>query len=367
VWNTYATDQGIYFTTIGAIFRWDGSTMKVWPAETRFHMSFVVNGTFYVRQFGKGLMRMEQSAAGEVLLLTPGGERFANTRIYVMLPFDADRILIGTWKDGLYLYDGELVKAFTTEADRLLSEGRIYRPGVELPNGRFGLGTISKGLVVIDHEGRLVEHVNHESGLHDNTIYFTYEDRQGNLWLSLNRGIARVEIGSPFTRYGTREGLPSWVWAVVRHDGKLFTGDTNGLKRLYPSTRIFRPVEFPITQVFTLLPVAGDLLATGINEGVYRVVGDRTIPVRTSVSDDYRAITLHQWSLDPNLVLVGLTNGLALLRRSADGWIDEGRVPGLNIDAWTIAEAINGELWLGTESSRVARVRLPEKVEGSGI
>jgi two-component sensor histidine kinase len=109
------------------------------------------------------------------------------------------------------------------------------------------------------------------------------------------------------------------------------------------------------------------LLITSINRGVYRVVEDETIPVRTSVSDDFRAVRLHQWSRDSSLVLVGLRDGLALLRRSGEDWIDEGRVPKLNIDAWYIAEASNGDLWLGSQSSRVARVRLPEKVEGKKI
>jgi len=157
VWETYATDEGIYFRTNGAILRWDGSTMKAWPAENPFHVSFVVNDTFYVRQFGVGLLRMQQSASGEALRLAPSGERFANTRIYVMLRFDAEQILIGTREEGLFLYDGELVKAFTTEADLLLAEGGLYLPGVVLPNGHLGLGTLSKGLVVINRAGRLVE------------------------------------------------------------------------------------------------------------------------------------------------------------------------------------------------------------------
>ncbi len=367
VWNTYATDEGIYFNTTIAIFRWDGTTMKAWPPQTSFHMSFVVAGTFYVRQFGIGLMRMEQSEDGEILQLIPGGERFANTRVYVMLPFDAEQILIGTREENLFLYDGERLKAFTTEADKLLTEGGIYQPGVVLPHGRFGLGTFSNGLVVIDHLGKLVEHVNNEAGLQDNTIFFAYADRRANVWLGMDKGIARVEVGSQFTRYDAQAGLPSSVTSMIRHDGKLYIGEVNGLKRLYLPDREFRSIECPVRQVFSMLPMEGELLVTGTNEGVYSIMGDRGFPVRASLSSDYRAVFLHQWSRNPNIVLVGLADGLAILRRGSEGWIDEGRVPDLGIDAWTIAEGRNGELWLGSESGYVARIRLPENGEWEEI
>ncbi len=367
VWTTYATDEGIYFTTKVAIFRWDGTTMKAWSPRTSHHMSFVIGGVFYVRQFGVGLMRMEQTASGEVLRLVPGGERFANTRIYVMLPYDEEQILIGTREENLFLYDGQQVKAFPTEADQLLTKGGIYQPGVVLPDGLFGLGTSSGGLIVIDSVGKLVEQVNNDAGLQDNSIFFAYADRRANVWLGMDKGIARVEVGSHISRYDARTGLPSTVASMARHHGRLYVGDVNGLKHLDLHGSIFRSIQSPLLQVFSLLPVEGELLAAGANEGVYSVVGDAVVPVRASISGDYRAVYLHQWSRDPNVVLVAISDGVALLRRSAEGWIDEGRVPGLGIDVWTIAEGSNGELWLGSQSGGAARICLPENERGDAI
>jgi serine phosphatase RsbU (regulator of sigma subunit) len=367
VWTTYATDEGIYFTTRVAIFRWDGTTMKVWSPETSFHMSFLVNGALYVRQFGIGLMRMEHTARGEELLLIPGGERFAETRIYVMLPFDEEKILIGTREENLFLYDGQQAKAFPTEPDKLLTKGGIYQPGVVLPGGLFGLGTSSEGLIVIDSAGNLVEQVNNEAGLQDNSIFFTYADSHANVWLGMDKGIARVEVGSPFTRYDARSGLPSTVSAMARHKGRLFIGDISGLKRLDLPGRVFQSVQSPLLQVFSLLSMEDELLAAGANEGVFRIVGDAVLPVRESKSGDYRAVCLHQWIRNPNVVVVGLMDGLALLRRTPAGWIDEGRLPNLGLDVWTIAEGSMGELWLGSQAGGLARIRIPEIERGDGI
>ena len=367
VWTTYATDDGIYFTTWGAIFRWDGISMKVWSPQNSFHMSFVVDGAFYVREFGIGLRRMEHTESGEELLLAPGGERFAETRIYAMLPFDGEQILIGTREENLFLYDGQQAKAFHTEADRLLTEGGIYQPGVVLPGGLYGLGTTSEGLIVIDSAGNLVEQVNSEAGLQDNTIFFTYADSHANVWLGMDKGIARVEVGSHFTLYDARSGLPNTVSALARHKGRLYAGDISGLKRLELPDRVFKSVQSPLLQVFSLLPMGDEMLVAGVNEGVFRIVGDSILPVRESISGDYSAVSLHQWIRNPNVVVVGLMDGLALLRRTPAGWIDEGRMPELGLDVWTIAEGSTGELWLGSQASGLASIRIPEIEQGEWI
>jgi serine phosphatase RsbU (regulator of sigma subunit) len=367
VWTTYATDEGIYFTTWVAIFRWDGTTMKVWSPQTSYHMSFVVGGDFYVRQFGIGLMKMEHTATGEELRLVPDGDRFAETRIYLMQPFDDEKILIGSREENLFLYDGHQASAFHTQADHLFTKGGIYQPGVVLPGGLFGIGTSSEGLIMIDSAGKLVEQVNREAGLQDNSIFFTYADNHTNVWLGMDKGIARVEVGSNFTRYDGLAGLPSAVSAMARYKGKLFVGDVSGLKRLDLPDKVFQPVQSPLLQVFSLLSLGDELLAAGANEGVYQIAGDTVLPVRASFSGDYRPVSLHRWMRDPDVVLVGLMDGLALLRKRPAGWIDEGRIPDLGLDVWTMAEGSMGELWLGSQTGRLARIRIPETEIGEGI
>lgn len=73
VWATHATDEEVYFSTSDALFRWDGQEMAVWHSEWAFGLSFLVDGTLYVRE--RGPVRMEPTAAGGSLRLVPGGER----------------------------------------------------------------------------------------------------------------------------------------------------------------------------------------------------------------------------------------------------------------------------------------------------
>ena len=60
---------------------------------------FHVNGKLYVDQLDRGLCVLEDGR----LRLVPGGERFAQTHVYVMLPLGRE-ILLGTMDQGLALY-----------------------------------------------------------------------------------------------------------------------------------------------------------------------------------------------------------------------------------------------------------------------
>lgn len=365
VWSTNATDDGIYFNVSSAILRWDGSSMKVFKAAaTPFHVADVIDGIFYVRQWETGLLRMEQTPSGDSLMLVPGGDRFGNSRIYVMLPFGDGRILIGTREDGLLVWNPSAVSEeagnfvpFRTEADDILAAGGIYLPGAVLPDGNFVIGTLSEGLVVIDHDGRLVRHIGRKDGLQDNTIYDPFVDSSGSLWLGLGHGIARVEIASPLTHYDVTAGIDGVTYTMNRHNGMLYAGSNTGVSVLDTDLRAFRKIGSFVAQVFSLLSVGDEHLVAAGNEGVYRLVGEQFQPIRLSVSRDFSAAWLHSWSRKPGVVIVGLYDGLAVLSRRSSGWVDEGRIPGI-AEVLSIVETPDGVIWAAGRS-QAYRVKLP--------
>ena len=238
VWQTLATSHGIYFSSSQYLFRWKNSPtasgrgdLKIWKPEHSFHVAFWVGDKLYVRQRETGLMEL----AGDSLRLVPGGERFANERIYAMLPFDRDRILIGTRSQGLFLFDGEAFQSFNTEADAFLQENQFYH-GAVLADGTFALATLRGGLTIIDKQGRLRQIVSKTSGLQDEDVKFLYLDREGALWLALNSGLARVETPAPLSLYSEPLGIKGSVEAMVRHRGRLYAATSQGVYFLSSST-----------------------------------------------------------------------------------------------------------------------------------
>jgi hypothetical protein len=118
VWKAHAIGKIVYFRTSKYLFGWkpDAGKMKVWSApdkEKKFVSSFVCEGKFFVFQRRVGLMQVIKGS----LRLVPGSEAFERKWINMVVPYDENRMLVGTYKDGFYLYDGSIFIPFTTGVD----------------------------------------------------------------------------------------------------------------------------------------------------------------------------------------------------------------------------------------------------------
>ncbi|UCH98484.1 MAG: hypothetical protein JSV88_17005 [Candidatus Aminicenantes bacterium] len=177
VWRTHATKEGIYFRTSTFLFRWNSGEIKVWKTDHLFRASFVCKGNFFVQQQKKGLMQL----VNDSFKLIPGGETFAEEKIWMMVPYDNDKhsqkLLIGTRSKGFFLYDGKTAAPFPIEAADYLKENILYH-GIRLSSGDFALATLHGGLVIMDSHGDLKYTLDKNSGLQDENIKYVFQDIQ---------------------------------------------------------------------------------------------------------------------------------------------------------------------------------------------
>ncbi len=352
----YATTAGVYFQALDRVFRWSNHRMQTWKPTDSFHLSFVVRDRFYIRQPRIGLLQM----AGDSLQLVPDGEKFAEARIYSMLPYDKDNILIGTREQGLFLYDGTAVKPFPTDIDAFLLENQIYH-GAALSNKTFALATLRDGVVIVDAKGNLQQLLNKAAGTQDDNVKFVFPDVQGALWLALNNGITRVEVLSPLSLYNERTGLKGDVASILRHRNRLYAATGQGLYYLQLQgdngvlQSTFTPISSIAARSFFLLSIGGAML-TATSEGVYKIDDEQAKLLRKSSGNSY---VLYRSLIDTNLVYIGLEDGLAALRLvpgNREKWIDEGNIHGINSEIRSIVETKEGILWLGTRAQGIIRV-----------
>jgi len=356
VWQAIATPDGVYFLTDENLFRWDGTAMRVWPLATEGHNISVVDGVLYLMQSERGMLRL----VDDELELLPGGERFGNGRtVYFSQPYGDGQVLLGT-RSGLVLFDpadpDNPYTEFPTEADDLLTEGRLYIPGAVLPGGRFAIGTRAAGLVVIDREGKRLHHITAEDGLPGNDVSYVFVDQAGDIWLTHRQGLSRIEIDAPLSYYDERGGLVTDPIAVARHDGQLYVATDDGLFRLEPGARTLRRVPGVTGQVRDLQPMDGALLVVA-NNGLYRLGDERVVPLPLDLRDT-KLNAIHRWSRDPAVAFVAHNDGIDVIRSRENGWELVGPLPGVDKDVESFAEAPDGSIWAGTYVGEMVRVDL---------
>jgi ligand-binding sensor domain-containing protein len=354
-WETHCTKQWIYFKTPEYLFRLDPNSKKMETIElgSQYRSSFICSGTLFIRQENVGLMEMDK--VSDELKLVPGGETFANKKIYMMVPFEKNVLLIGTSENGFYKYDGSKTVPFTTGVDNYLKEKKLTH-GIRLSSGSFALATFFGGLVIMDAHGKLKEIFNKAYGLQNENVRYVFQDSSGNLWLCLDKGISKIEYVSPIFIYNEESNLPVNVQAVVKHQNHLYAGTSTGLFFL-ASPCDFRPAAMISSNSWSLLSIENSLLVA-TDSGVFHI--DNRNNIRLTMNLSY---VLHRSKIEPNRIWVGTRQGLVSLYFKDDRWAKEYKFENITQEIRTIVEDQQGNLWLGTQTQGVLKVDFP----GDGV
>jgi signal transduction histidine kinase/DNA-binding response OmpR family regulator len=367
IWRIYVAPEGVYFQARERLFRLtqegQGWRVRSWKPATRFSYSFYVFDTLYLSTSSVGLQRL----TGETIetLPWPGlGDQTGESATITMLPYakaEAGKpwqILLGNRRGQLSLLDENGIHPFATDAAPLLQSQKGAR-GIILSDGAIGLCSSAGGFFILERNGKLRRYLDRAAGIQSDGVLNAFVDRTGTLWLGLQNGIAKVEIGSPLTEFGRAAGMAGSVLGIVRYRGDLYTATiTGGLQRLDVTTGVFQPVPgYAYSQTFGVLAHRDSLLVVAANSGIIQVTGNSLKPVLLNKTTNTSFYTLAQSRQDANRIWVGAEDGLASIRWDAGHWVDEGLVAKAS-DVRSIAEPEPGLLWLGSNSQGVVRIRL---------
>src|SRR5688572_30309043 len=380
VWTIQPTENGIYFQARERLFRLtksvDGKSWntKIWEPQSRFMYTFYLDGVLYIHQQGKGLYKM----INDSLTFIPGSEFLGQERMQVMMPYrdpanpngQAKQYLVGLFYSGLYIFDGKTFRPLKTEADDLIIKSTLYKGG-QLADGNYVLSTTGKGLVIINSYGKILQLINRDVGLQDESVYAVYTDSKGALWLALDNGISKVEISSPLTQFSLQSGINTATLSMMRMpDENLFIGTTNGLLKMEKSTGKFEVVKgIPPNQTFSLTKEGTNLFVP--NDGLFVVNNNKTTTLRSSLSGDLQLQCLYVSQRNSAVMLGGTSSGLVLFYRknssiieNSTGWQFMGYLPSIPDAVWNFAEADDGIIWAGTQNAIVYRLTLATDIEG---
>ena len=346
VFSLNILNDKIIFQTNEYLFIYCDGQFKIIPAENGFHRAFKVRDQFFIRDNDKGLFYLDHDS----LRWVEGSERFAKERIYEMLPYGKNDIMIITMQQGTIIYspDGHL-KYYTpdgfTELNRFLADNWPYC-GIELPDGNYAIGTITGGIVVFSSDGTISKYYDKKAGLQDNTVYRLYCDENKNLWAALDNGISRIEYELPFVHYTEQEGLLGSVLFVKNFNQQLYIGTGQYLHLMKPDGT-FEIVPGTDGQSFDLIE-ANNILLLAHNPGIFKVKGNRAFLLPNS--SGITATCFGTLKNHPEYLLVG-GQGFDLLCFDGASWKVKQHIKGYNFPVYMFNEDLSGNFWTSSLSS----------------
>lgn len=259
-------------------------------------------GTLWIGTEAGGLNKLDRKT-GRFTRYRSSPDSASENRVNTMLEDRTGTFWVGTRYEGLYIFDrssGKFVKNYSMDPDDpdslktndiyFLFEDRagslwvctfggglsrfdrkedrfihyIHGPGnpesissdnvltiLEDREGAFWIGTYGGGLNRFIREENRFTHLSEKDGMPSSVVYGILEDSLGNLWLSTNKGLSRLNPASGrFKNYDVRDGLQSNEFnggAYFKNEkGEMFFGGVQGLNAFFPESIGENPYVPPV-------------------------------------------------------------------------------------------------------------------------
>jgi AraC family chitin signaling transcriptional activator len=200
---------------------------------------------------------------------------------------------------------------------------------LQLKDGGFILGSISEGFIHLNKYGELIQRVNQEKGLENNTVLSLFQDAGENLWLGLDNGISNINLESAFRIYDDVKGALGVVYASLVVDDFLYLGTNQGLFfRKLNSSDEFALIEGTKGQVWSL-KVIDNTVFCGHTVGTF-TVKDHKARLIYNFSGTWNVATL---TGHDHLLIQGNYNGLSILEKREGQWKFRNKIEGFDISS----------------------------------
>ena len=319
IWNIVLYGGGVFFRTNEAIIRWKDGVMRVFDAPDNWQLMTVADTSLFAVDKTSGV-EVYRGGQWEVLASLP-----ESLHITGIVSFRRDSLLVTTLKNGLYLLTGGTLVRWPVAADAMLKNDLIGNLRVLGPD-RFGVGTSTGGVLILDGQGRLVQQFSSSEGLQNNHVLRMMTDRAGDLWLGLQNGVSFVHYNTSVKLIRPMRNNQLVSNSVRIFNGRLYVGTSNGLYvfGLDPAVGDISLMKGEFTevantkgQVWGLSAIGGRLLA-GHQDGALVVRGD--------VGESFMS-RQGVWGFDsagPGCVVAGTYTGLVWVHDTA-GRLSEGK------------------------------------------
>jgi len=355
IWKIYVDKDQVIFQSFGSIYIYKDGKINVVKGPQPFLFLFQTGSRYFVEQVNSGLYELK----GGKLEYVNGSNIMGNSGVLSILQLSANRYLIGTARNGLFIYDNGQIKPWNTQASDFLKNYQLNN-GARI--GKYvAYGTILNGIIIIDTTGNVIQQINKSSGLQNNTVLSLYIDNEQNLWAGLDNGIDRIEINSPLYFYFDKTGHFGTVYSSIIFNNKVYLGTNQGLfysdwiengnKRLFQSFD-FKLIPGSQGQVWELSLQDGKLLC-GHNTGTFQVNG-AAISKITTISGGW---TIKK--LNANQLIQGTYTGLVIYKKDATGnWVFDHKIDGFGEPSRYVEQDNKGQLWVSHAYKGIYKVTL---------
>ncbi|MFV8271189.1 histidine kinase [Flavobacterium sp. GT2N3] len=209
IWKIFKFNNKIYFQSFNGLFIYDGKVIKKNKFDFLVSYCFPVGTELLVASVEKGIYKMKNSKFEKV----QGWSLLENNVIHAIEKFQ-NKTYFFTKNNGVYVDDNGVLYPWQNPLNDILKTANI-NAATFIKNSKLVIGTASKGVYLIDLKTDSYKNINRNNVLMNNSILSIGLDKENDLWLGLDNGIAHVEVNSPISIFYDNSGILGSVYSVA--------------------------------------------------------------------------------------------------------------------------------------------------------
>ena len=223
IWKIFRYNGSLYFQSFNDVFIYNGKTIKKIKFPFLISYCFAVDKNLYVASVQKGIFKMN----GKHIANPKGWDILKNTVVHAIEKYK-NQTYIFTQKKGVFVVEKNGLKAWNNPLNEILKSATI-NVAKFIKGNKLIIGTGNRGIVILDLTTNLYKNIERQNVLMNNSILSIGFDRENDLWLGLDNGIAHVEVNSPISIFYDNSGILGSVYSVATTSNGYLIASNHGV------------------------------------------------------------------------------------------------------------------------------------------
>ena len=351
IWQISATESSVCFQSDNRIFLYENDRIIQIPCNDIVY-STLINGHFYIATT-HGIYILNGHTLTELPHTNQVVINFSEKRIVGMFMYKGQPLIVNRQGELLYYEAESWKRVYQTELKEVLQNSQLFCSA--LCDHILALGTIQNGVILLNLETGMTEHISTDNGLQNKTILSLTFDRDRNLWLGLDNGIDCIHLHSPLLHSGPALGSG---YTSCLYQGKLYLGTNQGVfisdYPIVPNKQHhIKAIPQIIGQIYSMTVYDNQLFCAGSNE--LMVIDGTQIYQVPSI----RGVWWIKSLPSTDKLLAATYTGLYLLKKENGKWTICQKVKGGSYSSKTLyIEPMTGVLWTANKEGGLHRILL---------
>jgi ligand-binding sensor domain-containing protein len=303
IWKIKTVGNKTYFNSFDNIYVLENKKLSSLNTG-RILYSFVVNNSLYFQKRSNYELYKVSGTGFEAI----SNKDFQSMYVMAMNEFDG-KILISTYQNASFLYYGDSIEPYPSEIDQYLITSKI-NDAASLKNKTIAFATRKKGVVNYNFESKKALFIDENNFLQNNNVKSLNKENNNSIWLTLNKGISRVNFKPNFQKVN----LESTLNTMLSFNGKLILGTFKGLRSLEKESLEVSKLGNVNSAVWGIISFNESLLIAS-EEGIYE---SHRSDIK-KVNSDFTSF-MHMSKLYENTIIYSMESTLFTMRYYKKKW-----------------------------------------------